>query len=41
MATFSGVYNSFNALKVKTRGNLLDAVCVFFFKQKTAYEITR
>ena len=28
MATFSGGYNSFNALKVKTRGNLLDAVCV-------------
>lgn len=28
MATFSGGYNSFNELKVKTRGNLLDAVCV-------------
>lgn len=28
MATFSGGYNSFNALKVKTRNNLLDAVCV-------------
>lgn len=28
MATFSGGYNSFNALKVKTRSNLLDAVCV-------------
>lgn len=28
MATFSGGYNSFNALKVKTRKNLLDAVCV-------------
>lgn len=27
MATFSGGYNSFNALKVKTRRNLLDAVC--------------
>lgn len=28
MATFSGGYNSFKELKVKTRGNLLDAVCV-------------
>lgn len=28
MATFSGGYNSFNALKVKTRSNLLEAVCV-------------
>lgn len=28
MATFSGGYNSFNALKVKTRRSLLDAVCV-------------
>lgn len=28
MATFSGGYNSFNSLKVKTRSNLLDAVCV-------------
>lgn len=28
MATFSGGYNSFKELKVKSRGNLLDAVCV-------------
>ena len=28
MATFSGGYNSFNSLKIKTRSNLLDAVCV-------------
>lgn len=28
MATFSGGYNSFNTPQVKTRGNLLDVVCV-------------